>query len=123
MGLATFALALLSIIGYLYDSDPLYSVAQLTVIALQTATFILAVSIALVAAVPEHLPMRWLLAEVQKSMDFGGGRMMAEWSKAPGVTVESKEALGAVADHAKIEELFPKTYGRPRVVLQPTEAK
>ncbi|HTK97515.1 MAG TPA: ATP-binding protein [Pseudomonadales bacterium] len=63
LGLATFALALLSIIGYLYDSDPLYSVAQLTVIALQTATFILAVSIALVAAVPEHLPMRWLLAD------------------------------------------------------------
>ncbi len=63
LGLAAFALALLSVIGYLYSSNPLYSVAQLTVIALQTATFILAVSIALVAAVPEHIPMRWLLAD------------------------------------------------------------
>lgn len=42
---------------------------------------------------------------------------------APGVEVVNKEALGAASDHAKIQELFPKTYGRPRVVLQATTTK
>lgn len=32
--------------------------------------------------------------------------------------LQVKEALGAVADHAAIEERFPATYGRPRVVLE-----
>lgn len=31
--------------------------------------------------------------------------------------VVAKEARGAVDDHDKIEALFPKTYGRPRVEL------
>lgn len=36
----------------------------------------------------------------------------------PALRLEAKEALGAVADHADIEERFPSTYGRPRVVLE-----
>lgn len=32
--------------------------------------------------------------------------------------LQVKEALGAVADHADIENRFPTTYGRSRVVLE-----
>jgi len=52
----------LSLIGYLYGASPLYTVPTLTIIALQTATFILAVSIALIMNVDEYPPMR-LFAE------------------------------------------------------------
>lgn len=37
------------------------------------------------------------------------------------ITLENKEALGAVADHDAIRAAFPTTYGRARVVLKPTE--
>ena len=50
----------LSIIGYLYGVNVLYTVPTITVIALQTSTFILAVSIGLIIALPERAPMRLL---------------------------------------------------------------
>ena len=37
------------------------------------------------------------------------------------LTLETKEALGAVADHDAIKAAFPTTYGRARVLLQPSE--
>jgi signal transduction histidine kinase len=61
LALVTFFTATLSITGYLYRVDPLYSLPYLTVIAFQTATFIVAVSAGLIAAVPERPPMGWLL--------------------------------------------------------------
>ena len=56
----TAGIACLSLIGYLYGADTLYSIPTSTVIALQTSTFILAVSIGLMLAVPEHGAMRLL---------------------------------------------------------------
>ena len=62
IGLFTFAAGTFSITGYLYGSGSLYSLPYLTIIAFQTATFIVALSVSLIASVPEHPPMRWLLA-------------------------------------------------------------
>ena len=61
IALFTLVIAALSVTGYLYGVDTLYSLPYLTVIAFQTATFIAAVSAAIIAAVPEYPPMRWLL--------------------------------------------------------------
>jgi signal transduction histidine kinase len=60
IALATLAVATLSITGYVFGTDRLYSLPYLTVIALQTATFIAAASLALLATVPERPPVRWL---------------------------------------------------------------
>ena len=54
----TAAIASLSLIGYLYGADTLYAIPTATVIALQTSTFILAISLGLMLAIPEHGPMR-----------------------------------------------------------------
>ena len=58
LALVTTTISSLSIIGYIYGASVLYTVPTLTVIALQTATFILAVSLALLTTVPERAPMR-----------------------------------------------------------------
>jgi signal transduction histidine kinase/ActR/RegA family two-component response regulator len=54
----TSAISSLSLIGYLYGASSLYAVPTATVIALQTSTFILAVSLGLMLATPEYGPMR-----------------------------------------------------------------
>jgi signal transduction histidine kinase/CheY-like chemotaxis protein len=54
LAMLTSTIAALSIIGYLIGVGVLYTVPYLTVIALQTATFILAVSLGIMAGVPEH---------------------------------------------------------------------
>jgi signal transduction histidine kinase len=51
-------IALLSLIGYLYGANELYSIPGRTAIALQTATFVLATAAALILAIPESAPMR-----------------------------------------------------------------
>ena len=61
LALCTLGIAALSIIGYGFGAGPLYSWPYLTAIALQTASFILALSGAAIAWVPERAPMRWLL--------------------------------------------------------------
>jgi PAS domain S-box-containing protein len=61
LGLAAVSIAALSLIGYILGADPLYSVAALTGIALQTSTIIVAVGFGLVAALPDCQPMRSLL--------------------------------------------------------------
>jgi PAS domain-containing protein len=61
VSLVTLAIGALSIAGYLYGADRLFSLPTFTVIALQTATFIVAVSAGCIAAVPEYAPTRWLL--------------------------------------------------------------
>ncbi len=47
-------LASLALIGYVYGAATLYSLPTSTVIALQTATFILAASVGLMLSIPEH---------------------------------------------------------------------
>ncbi len=51
----------MSLTGYLYGADMLYSLPRYTAIALQTATFLFALAIGVVAAVPDRDPMRTLL--------------------------------------------------------------
>ena len=48
----------LSLIGYLYGASALYTVPTITIIALQTTTFVLAVSIGVVLSMPERAPVR-----------------------------------------------------------------
>jgi signal transduction histidine kinase/CheY-like chemotaxis protein len=60
VALVATAIALFSLIGYLYGASALYTVPSITVIALQTSTFILANSIGVVLCVPEHAPLRLL---------------------------------------------------------------
>jgi signal transduction histidine kinase/CheY-like chemotaxis protein len=57
----TAAISSLSLIGYLYGADTLYTIPTATVIALQTSTFILAISVGLMLAIAEHGPMRLLI--------------------------------------------------------------
>lgn len=59
-GLITLIISTLSITGYFYGAEALYTRPQLTVIAFQTATFIFAISLALVLSIPEAGPMRVL---------------------------------------------------------------
>jgi hypothetical protein len=60
LALITIVISSASIIGYLYQSDPLYANPTLTVIALQTSTFIFAVSLGLVLSVADKGPTRLL---------------------------------------------------------------
>jgi PAS domain S-box-containing protein len=61
IALVTLAIALLSIIGYIYQADALFAIPRATAVALQTATFIFAISAALILLHPQRAPMRWLL--------------------------------------------------------------
>jgi len=54
------AIGMLSLIGYLYGASALYTLPTVTIIALQTSTFIVATSIGVVLSVPEHAPVRLL---------------------------------------------------------------
>jgi signal transduction histidine kinase/CheY-like chemotaxis protein len=60
LALVAMAIASLSLIGYLYGASVLYAVPTVTAIALQTSTFVLAISIGVVLGIPEHAPMRLL---------------------------------------------------------------
>jgi signal transduction histidine kinase/ActR/RegA family two-component response regulator len=54
LAIVPIVIALLGIVGYLYDASQLFAVARLTGVALQTATMIAALGIGLIALVPEH---------------------------------------------------------------------
>ncbi len=60
-GLGAVTIGALSLIGYIFGADPLYSVAPLTGIALQTSTMVFALGLGLVAALPDSQPMRTLV--------------------------------------------------------------
>jgi PAS domain S-box-containing protein len=63
LALVTAGIALLSLIGYAYGADVLYTLPQLTIIALQTTTFIMALSVGLMLSVPERSPVRRLVED------------------------------------------------------------
>ena len=63
LGLVTTGIASLSFVGYLYGASVLYLIPTVTIIALQTSTFILAVSLGLVMSNPEAGPMRLLASD------------------------------------------------------------
>ncbi len=60
VGLAIFTLAIsaLSINGYLFGSEALYALPRLTVVAFQAATFIFAISLAIILSISNVGPMR-----------------------------------------------------------------
>jgi signal transduction histidine kinase len=60
LALITLAISMLAITGYLYQASEFFSAPHLTVIALQAAIFIVAVSAGLIASIPEYGPMRVL---------------------------------------------------------------
>lgn len=60
LALVTTGISSLGLIGYLYGASTLYSLPHSTVIALQTASFIFAVSIGLLLSVAEHGPLQIL---------------------------------------------------------------
>jgi signal transduction histidine kinase/ActR/RegA family two-component response regulator len=103
-GLAVFSLCLAftSLVAYLYGADVLYTVPRLTVIALQTATFIAAVSAGLIAAVPERQPMRGLLE------DTAAGTLAR---RALGIIVVLPVALGWLRVTGQNAGLFDMPFG------------
>lgn len=60
-GLTIVAIAMLSIIGYLFGASMLYTIPKFTAISFQTATMLLAVALGLLIAIPQCQPMRTLL--------------------------------------------------------------
>ncbi|MDI1240922.1 MAG: PAS domain S-box protein [bacterium] len=62
LAVCTAAIALLSLIGYLYGAEPFYDLPRLTGIALQTAIMILALSIGIVLSTPEREPLKTLVS-------------------------------------------------------------
>ncbi len=59
-GVLVIGIAMLSITGYIFGADALFSLPRLTVIALQTATILLALGIGLVTSVPQVQPLKML---------------------------------------------------------------
>jgi hypothetical protein len=53
-GFVVCAIAMLSLVGYVYGVEPLYTIPRMTAIAFQTATMLFAIGSALVALVPER---------------------------------------------------------------------
>ena len=62
LALVSLSIGVLSITGYLYGADALFTDPRATAISLQSAVFILALSIGVIALHPEHRPMRWLVS-------------------------------------------------------------
>ena len=58
LALIAMAIGTLSLIGYSYGASDLYTVPRVTVIALQTSTFVLALAMAVVLGMPERAPVR-----------------------------------------------------------------
>jgi PAS domain S-box-containing protein len=73
LGIATTAVATLSLTGHLYGAEQMYTLPRLTGIAMQTASMILVLGIGVIANVPEREPMRTLL-------DTGAAAMLARRS-------------------------------------------
>lgn len=67
LALAPLAIATLALVGYFFRASQLYDVARLTAIALQTASMIAALSIGVIAAIPEQG-----LTELLRRDDAGG---------------------------------------------------
>ena len=63
LGLIVASIAGLSLIGYLFGADTLYTLPRLTTIAFQTSTIIFAVGLGLIAVATDREPMRTLLED------------------------------------------------------------
>ena len=63
LGIVTFGIALLSLTGYAYGAEAMYTLPRLTGIAVQTASMLAALAIGVVAAAPDHEPFLTLRAD------------------------------------------------------------
>lgn len=63
LAFVTLFTSLLSLTGYWYGANLLYTSPRFTVIALQTSTFVTTLSLVLILSVPQHAPMKWMLAK------------------------------------------------------------
>jgi PAS domain S-box-containing protein len=70
IGIAVTAIALLPLSGYLFRASPMFTQPNLTAIALQTATILFALGIALIASAPDHHPVRLLREDSAAGMLF-----------------------------------------------------
>ena len=61
LGVAVIAMGTLSLTGYLYGAQQMYTIPRLTGIAMQTASVLVALGIGVVASVPDREPMRAIL--------------------------------------------------------------
>jgi PAS domain S-box-containing protein len=61
LGIAVCVIAMVALIGYAFGADPLFSTTRLTAIAMQTATVVLALGLAILAKQPDLEPLRTLL--------------------------------------------------------------
>ena len=72
LGIVVSSIALFSIIAYMVRADPLFSTARFTGIALQTATFTLALGVGAAALTPEYEPVRTLIERSAAGMPARG---------------------------------------------------
>jgi len=68
LGIIVIAISLLGVIGYLFEANPLFATAGVTGIALQTATILLALGVALLASVPDLEPVASLCRDSAASV-------------------------------------------------------
>jgi PAS domain S-box-containing protein len=105
---ATSLLSALSLTGYLYRLDLLYSLPFLTVIALQTSTFVAAASVAIFACHPAHEPVRTLT-------DSGTNGILAR--RALPILVLGPVMLGWLSVRGQTGNLFDKGFGTALLVI------
>jgi signal transduction histidine kinase/ActR/RegA family two-component response regulator len=108
MGVLTAAISSLSLLGYLYDIDKLYALPNVTIIALQTSTFIMAVSLGMVSCHRDVEPMRTLL-------DPGGAGLLAR--RALPLLIVIPVALGFVRVKGQDAGLYDTGMGTGLLVL------
>ncbi|HEX3233891.1 MAG TPA: hypothetical protein VHR41_06820, partial [Gemmatimonadales bacterium] len=108
LGIAIIVIAALSIIGYLFGANPLYTVAPLTAIALQTATMIAVAGAGLVAALPDSQPMRTLV-------EPSAAGLVAR--RALPFVIVVPVALGLLTIHGREAEWFDRGMGYALLVL------
>src|SRR5439155_20325761 len=68
LGIVVTAMATLSLTGYLFHAEKLFSSARFTGIAMQTASALMVLGIGMIAAVPERQPVRALLQKSAAGM-------------------------------------------------------
>jgi PAS domain S-box-containing protein len=108
LALLVLALSVLSLTGNLYDADVLYRIPSLSVIAMQTTSFITAVSIAVLVLLPERAPMRWLLHT--GSVGFVARRAIP-------VVIVAPIVLGALQLRGEELALYENSFGTALLVL------
>jgi signal transduction histidine kinase/CheY-like chemotaxis protein len=102
LALLSLSVAFTSLVAYFYGADVLYTLPRLTVLAMQTATFIAAVSLGILASVPERQPVRGLLH------DTAAGALAR---RALGVILVLPVALGWLRVAGEKAGLFDTAFG------------